>query len=283
MSYAGGKNGSGVYQRIINLMPPHSVYVEAFLGGGAIMRIKRPAAVNVGIEANRDVIETLWTPAPMPTLQVHHDDALNFLQSIWLAQFDADEVLIYADPPYLMSVRSCQQRIYQNEFHTEAEHSELLKILKRLPQKVMISGYDSPLYNRLLKGWRKEQFTGVTRGGPRTETVWLNFPEPTELHDYRFLGDDRRERQDIKRQKDRWLAKLANMPAQRRYAMFAAIEDFKRSCAVESAVIVDDGENTGEISSEIFTPAGDGDPAAGRTNYAKTDHLPRRQYDASCL
>jgi hypothetical protein len=43
MVYAGGKNGAGVYQTIINLMPPHDVYIEPFLGGGAIMRQKRPA------------------------------------------------------------------------------------------------------------------------------------------------------------------------------------------------------------------------------------------------
>jgi site-specific DNA-adenine methylase len=32
MKYAGGKGG--IYQKYINLMPPHEVYIEAFLGGG---------------------------------------------------------------------------------------------------------------------------------------------------------------------------------------------------------------------------------------------------------
>jgi len=32
-SYPGGKNGQGVYQRIISLIPPHDVYVEPFVGG----------------------------------------------------------------------------------------------------------------------------------------------------------------------------------------------------------------------------------------------------------
>ena len=32
MTYPGGKNGAGIYQRIINHMPPHETYIEAFLG-----------------------------------------------------------------------------------------------------------------------------------------------------------------------------------------------------------------------------------------------------------
>ena len=42
-SYFGGKNGSGVYQTIINQIPKHSVYCELFLGRGTIMRYKKPA------------------------------------------------------------------------------------------------------------------------------------------------------------------------------------------------------------------------------------------------
>jgi hypothetical protein len=50
MPYPGGKNGAGVYQTLINLMPPHDVYIEPFLGGGAVMRLKRPARLNIGID-----------------------------------------------------------------------------------------------------------------------------------------------------------------------------------------------------------------------------------------
>ena len=50
MTYPGGKAGAGVYQRIINQIPPHDVYVEPFLGDGALLRRKRPAGRNIGIE-----------------------------------------------------------------------------------------------------------------------------------------------------------------------------------------------------------------------------------------
>ena len=56
MVYPGGKNGAGVYQTIINLMPPHDVYIEPFLGGGAIMRQKRPALLNIGVDLDPSTI-----------------------------------------------------------------------------------------------------------------------------------------------------------------------------------------------------------------------------------
>ncbi|HCN3270845.1 TPA: DNA adenine methylase, partial [Klebsiella michiganensis] len=37
MSYLGSKAASGVYQKIIAEMPPHDVYIETHLGGGAVM------------------------------------------------------------------------------------------------------------------------------------------------------------------------------------------------------------------------------------------------------
>ena len=56
MGYPGGKSGPGVYHRLINLMPPHAVYCEPFLGGGAVMRLKRPAAYNIGVDLDSGVI-----------------------------------------------------------------------------------------------------------------------------------------------------------------------------------------------------------------------------------
>ena len=66
MAYPGGKAGDGVYQRLISLMPPHEVYIEPFLGGGAIMRHKRPTRLNIGIDLDSQVI-SMWQ-YPIATL-----------------------------------------------------------------------------------------------------------------------------------------------------------------------------------------------------------------------
>jgi len=42
-NYFGGKEASGVYQQIINCIRPHDIYMELFLGNGAVYRYKKPA------------------------------------------------------------------------------------------------------------------------------------------------------------------------------------------------------------------------------------------------
>jgi DNA adenine methylase len=48
MVYYGGKDGAGVAQRLINQIPPHRVFVSAFLGDCAVLRRIRPAELTIG-------------------------------------------------------------------------------------------------------------------------------------------------------------------------------------------------------------------------------------------
>jgi site-specific DNA-adenine methylase len=63
MRYPGGKGKC--YQRLINLMPVHETYIETHLGGGAVMRNKRPAARNIGIDIDQQVID-VWRGGDIP-------------------------------------------------------------------------------------------------------------------------------------------------------------------------------------------------------------------------
>lgn len=42
--------------------------------------------------------------------------------------------------------------------------------------KIMISGYESEMYNDYLHEWHKEQFTSCAEhSGSRTEVIWMNY------------------------------------------------------------------------------------------------------------
>jgi len=40
MKYPGGKNSAGTYQRIINQIPPHNVYIEPFAESAAVFDVR---------------------------------------------------------------------------------------------------------------------------------------------------------------------------------------------------------------------------------------------------
>lgn len=222
--YPGGKGGDGVYQVIINQMPPHRVYIEPFLGGGAIMRHKRPAMASIGIDSDANVLRMWRGYAGVPGLEVEQGDGVE-----WLARYQwrGDE-LVYCDPPYLMDTRSCQRPLYRVEMGDEADHERLLKVLVGLPTRVMISGYYSDLYADHLTGWRTVTFNAITRGGKVAEEwLWCNFPEPDELHDYRWLGGNYRERERVRKRQKRWRARLLAMSRMERLAMLSVIADLR--------------------------------------------------------
>ena len=220
--YVGGKRQYGVYQRIINLMPPHEVYIETHLGGGGIMRNKLPAKRNIGIEIDPKVIEK-WKEGNSLEIELIHGDAINYLQS---HEFTGNE-LIYCDPPYVRETRKKRVKLYKYEYTVE-QHIELLEVIKTLPCKVMISGYESMLYRESLKGWHTYVFRAGCHHGMGTEWLWMNYPAPIELHDYRYLGDTFRQREKIKKKTTVWVRKFQKMPVLERQALLHAIEEVNK-------------------------------------------------------
>jgi hypothetical protein len=63
----------------------------------------------------------------------------------------------------------------------------------------------------------------MTRGGPAEEWLFMNYPEPRALHDYRFLGANFRERERIKRKTERWRSRIASLPELEHLALFSAM------------------------------------------------------------
>ena len=92
MGYFGSKATPGLCQAIISLQPPHSVYIESHLGGGAIMQRKAPALRNIGIDLDAGALESFRCDYPV---ELVHGCAHEFLASFpYLGR-----ELVYCDPP----------------------------------------------------------------------------------------------------------------------------------------------------------------------------------------
>ncbi|HGL6357674.1 TPA: DNA adenine methylase [Citrobacter amalonaticus] len=236
MSYLGSKAASGVYQKIIAEMPPHDTYIETHLGGGAVMLRKPPAKVSWGIDIDPNTIEAFNQDNPEfldalgNSLFIDVNDAVNYLESKLrrhavdgITEFEKmGRVLIYSDPPYLPETRTSRAR-YRHEY-TIADHERLLTCLLSLPENVsvILSGYPSQLYDTMLAGWRTREFQAMTRGGVRTEKIWMNYQEG-QAYSHAFAGRDYNDRARIKRKVARWRDKFAALPPAERLAIMTAL------------------------------------------------------------
>ncbi len=185
------------------------------------MHHKRPGKRNIGVEIDPEVIG-MWHSRNQIEFELIHGDAVNYLKSYRLT----GQELVYCDPPYLRETRKRSKRLYKYEY-TQKQHEELLEVLKSLKCKVMISGYESALYKESLTGWHTHTYQASCQHGVATEWLWMNYPPPVELHDYRYLGDNFREREQIRKKSKRWAAKLRSMPVLERQALLAVMGAIK--------------------------------------------------------
>ncbi|MBD5169343.1 MAG: DNA adenine methylase [Oscillibacter sp.] len=134
----------------------------------------------------------MWCKAPekirasaerLRGVQIENKPAVELIRA-----FNFPNVLIYCDPPYVLSARSGEKRQYKHEM-TDADHSELLDVLKAHRGPVLISGYPSELYDRELRGWYRETTTATDQlSRRRQEVLWMNF-EPERQQETLFTEE----------------------------------------------------------------------------------------------
>lgn len=101
-------------------------------------------------------------------VQIENRPAIELIKT-----FNNNKVCMYLDPPYVLSTRKGKQ--YRHECSDE-EHEQLLAEIVKNKAKIIISGYESPLYDHYLKEWEKIAFQScAAHGERRVEYVWLNF------------------------------------------------------------------------------------------------------------
>lgn len=120
--------------------------------------------------------------------QIDNRDALEVIR-----YWDNPNAVFYIDPPYHHATRSVgQTNVYVEEADHE-HHKRLVSVLLACKGAVVLSGYDHPVYDALVRcGWRKIQIStachaavrgrssGLIGAGaarakvPRIETIWTN-------------------------------------------------------------------------------------------------------------
>ncbi|TKI02221.1 DNA adenine methylase [Martelella alba] len=102
---------------------------------------------------------------------IENKDALTVMRA-----HDAATTLHYIDPPYLPETRVWRGGAYRHEMDVFG-HEQLLAVARTLVGHVVISGYDSELYNDYLSGWetyKKESRISAGRGTAlRIECLWI--------------------------------------------------------------------------------------------------------------
>ena len=136
-----------------------------------------------GCQGNQSVAKD-WNTLPDKILEaanrlkdaeIENTNALDLIK-----KYNKKDCLIYVDPPYLLSTR--RQRYYNVEMTEEKEHEELINILNNHSGTVLLSGYDSELYNDLLDGWSKVEIkANAEQGKERIEVIWTNFEIPKQI------------------------------------------------------------------------------------------------------
>ncbi len=91
----------------------------------------------------------------------------------------APGALLYLDPPYLATTR--RATAYAHDMPGEEEHRALAVAVHAARARVIISGYDAPLYEELYAGWHRTTLTATSHrhsggGHQRTEVLWSNIP-----------------------------------------------------------------------------------------------------------
>jgi len=206
-TYAGGKCGNGTFQTIINEIPKIDLFVEVFCGNCSISSKLKPPPITVVNDIDSYVISQI----PVPVSQSFIIENLDWRDLIVKYASTAGRKLYYFDPPYLFSSRKSNRPIYNYEW-SMSDHIKFLSVVSVLKTNCIISHYPCDLYDTALINWRKVEYRSMTRAGMALECIWMNYPSPTTLQDYRYIGLNYTDRQRIKRKLARTLATIAKLP-----------------------------------------------------------------------
>lgn len=101
---------------------------------------------------------------------IENKDAVELMR-----QHDGPQTLFYLDPPYVHSSRALDvMHGYAHEM-TDEQHEQLAAAFGEIEGMIVLSGYHSPLYDRLYAAWERVEVDALADGAaPRVEVLWFN-------------------------------------------------------------------------------------------------------------
>lgn len=114
-------------------------------------------------------------------VQIENRPALELIE-----RFNYENVLIYCDPPYMLNTRHGKQYRYEMD---DKDHEELLLLLRKHKGAVLISGYDTELYQEMLGDWNRYVKTSYSQvRSKKLEVLWTNYNLPVKQMEFSDYG-----------------------------------------------------------------------------------------------
>lgn len=96
---------------------------------------------------------------------------------------DEPQMLMYVDPPYMGETR-VKESDYRHDMPNEEEHRALLELLLQAQGPVVLSAYQTDLYDTMLEGWDRVVLGARSQlGRTRAEVLYINRTPPNVLFD----------------------------------------------------------------------------------------------------
>lgn len=104
----------------------------------------------------------------LSTVVFEHKDIFKILE-----KYDREDTFIYLDPPYVQDTRVSTTR-YEVEMSDE-EHKRFVERLLSMKAKVMVSGYDHPIYEKLNDRFKRYEHVSPLSHSNKIEIIWSNY------------------------------------------------------------------------------------------------------------
>lgn len=165
--------------------------IRAQMGFGSAGATKGKTGFRIDTRRKYGTSQQLWVEYPKAIaaagerftgVMIENRPAIEVLQ-----QHDAPDALFFVDPPYMHETRvlGAGKTGYYSHEMTDDEHAELLDVLLELEGCVVVTGYETDLYQERLKGWTHHTTSSRISAGRgtavRTEHAWLNPACATQL------------------------------------------------------------------------------------------------------